>query len=778
MLEPLERLNVALAGRYHISRELGRGGMATVYLAEDLRHRRPVALKVLRPELAAALGPERFLREIEIAGRLNHPHILPLFDSGNADGSLYYVMPYVEGQSLRDRLKTEKQLSVDESVRIALELADGLSAAHDAGIVHRDIKPENVLLSGGHALVADFGIARAVSAAGGPQLTETGLAVGTPEYMSPEQARGDVQLDARTDIYALGCVLYEMLAGDPPFTGSSAHGVMARKALDPVPRLQTVRVNVPLSLEAVVLRALATVPADRFATSGEFADALRGASLVPEPTWHRTWIRVALALGGLATALWAVRLFLGPPATAEIDRMAVLPLANLTGDVEQAYFVDGMHDALIAELAGIGALTVISRQSVLRYRNTEKSMPEIANELGVQAVIEGSVFRVGDSVRITVQLIQALPAERHIWAETYQKDLTNVLALHREVAAAIAQQVRVKLTPREASRLASARPVNPAAYDAWLKGFHHMTRLTGPDTDACIRYARDAAAIDAAYAPAYGLLAACYNNITFVTPSAPREVFEQAKAAARRALALDEDMHGPHVGLGWALAVSDWDWSGAWREFHRAIALNPGAADAHALYGFFLSWISRFEDALLHARRAEELDPVSPAASQNVAMVLYLARRYGEAVRQARRTLAIDSNFMFAYHRLHLALDGTGMYEEALAAAQRAAKLAGANDMRRTGFLGYAYARAGLKDEARVILARLLKSRENAYVPPTTLAAVYTGLGETERALYWLEQGYNDRDGDMVVLQAWPLWDPLRSEPRFAELVRRMRFPD
>jgi predicted Ser/Thr protein kinase len=403
MQEPLDRLRTALADRYTIERELGRGGMAVVYLAHDRKLDRDVALKVLRPELAASLGAERFLREIEIAAKLTHPNILALYDCGEADGQLYYTMPFVQGESLRDRLSREKQLSIDEALQITKEVADALSHAHALGIVHRDIKPENILFAAGHAVVSDFGIARAVSAAGVGTLTETGLAVGTPAYMSPEQASGAKDIDGRSDIYALGCVLYEMLSGDAPYIASTPQAVLAKKLSEPTPRVSVVRELVPGPIEAALTKALAKTPADRFRTAHEFVVALSSADVRPveRPAgrrlahlhgWRGAAAVAAVVLLGIGGWWGAHRL-----ATPAMRRLAVLPLASFTNDSTQQYFVQGVHDALIFDLQQAG-VSVVGRTSVLQYAHTEKPIRQIARELGVDGVIEGSVLRAGDSV--------------------------------------------------------------------------------------------------------------------------------------------------------------------------------------------------------------------------------------------------------------------------------------------------------------------------------------------------------------------------------------------
>lgn len=405
-------------------------------------------------------------------------------------------------------------------------------------------------------------------------------------------------------------------------------------------------------------------------------------------------------------------------------------------------------------------------------------MPEIAGELAVDAVVEGSVSRAGDTVQIQLRLIGVRP-ERLLWTQAYETNFRDVPALHHEAALAIASALQVTLASREPGQpSATPRPVHPAAYEAWLKGSYHASRRSGPDLDACVAYGTEAATIDSTYAPAFQLLAECYNIMTFVTTSPPRELFAYAKAAARRALALDDNLAGAHAALAYALAVYDWDWPAAEREYRRALQLNPSLEGVQGDYAFFLAWLGRYDEAMAHARRAEQLNPVSPQASLRVAMVAYLARRYDEAIAEARRALEMDRTFMFAYDRLHWAYEAKGMYGDAVAAAERAAELAGPRDVRRRAFLAHAYGMAGRRDKAHAILDQLLMLQRQTYVPPSAIAAVYVGLGDTTQALRWLERGYDGRDGDMVMLKAFPLWDPLHGNPRYEALVRRMRFPE
>jgi serine/threonine-protein kinase len=440
MTEPLVRLKSAVADRYTIDRELGRGGMATVYLAEDLKHHRHVAVKVLDPELARALGAERFLREVEVTANLNHPHILPLHDSGEADGFLFYVMPYVEGETLRERMNREGQLPLDDALQITKEVATALSYAHSHDVIHRDIKPENVLLSAGEAVVADFGIARAITEAGGEHLTETGLSIGTPIYMSPEQASGAKPVTGQADLYSLACVLYEMLTEEPPYTGPTAQAIVAKKLSEPAPRVSVVRDKVPPAVEAALDRALSRTPADRYATVQQFAEALSAGTTVPE---------------------------------TETQAIVVLPFENLSPDPDNEYFVDGLTEELITDLSQVSSLRVVSRTSAMMFKGARKSIPSIAREMGVQYALEGTVRKAGTSLRITAQLIDT-SCDAHLWAGKFSGTLDDVFDIQETVSREIVDALKVKLTPEEDRRMA-ARPIDSvAAYDSYLRAIDEI----------------------------------------------------------------------------------------------------------------------------------------------------------------------------------------------------------------------------------------------------------------------------------------------------------------
>jgi eukaryotic-like serine/threonine-protein kinase len=781
MASEIDRLHAALADRYRIEREIGRGGMATVYRAHDLKHDRPVAIKVLKPELAAALGAERFLREITLTARLDHPHILPLLDSGEAEGLVYYVMPYVEGESLRDRLNRERQLPLDDALQIVREVADALSHAHRLGIVHRDIKPENILLSAGHARVADFGIARAVEAAGGEtliRLTATGIVAGTPLYMSPEQANGERGVDARTDVYSLACVAYEMLAGQPPYTGATPQAILSRKSREAVPSLRVVREALPLSVEHAITKALAKVPADRFGTASQFIEALERARAAPAAvprTTHRlprrSWLlAAAAALVVLTTGWWG--LTRPGPQSPTITSLAVLPFANLSGDPEQEYFVDGMHDAVIAELARLGTFKVIARTSVMRYRQTALSMPAIARELGVDALVEGTVLSADGRVRITAQLIEGR-TDRHVWGpETYERDVRNVLALHAEVAGAVARQLAGSLNPdaRQSLERAVVRNVSPApdpaAYDAYLKGRYHMGQA-GAGLALAVEHFERAIARDASFGLAHAALAQAH---WWLWPRAPGSR-ERASVATRTAIELDPMLPEAHVALALE-RMSDWDWQGSEDAFRKALDLDPNSSVAHQFYAQLLRQTLRLDEAMRAARRAQDLDPFSLMVRTMVGWVLFNQRRYDEALDVWDSVLELEPEFGLALYNQGLAYWMKGMGQEVVASAERAkaARLPLQSDVPTDWLLAIGHALSGRHDQARAMLARL-------DVPLGLVAAVHHVLGEDDEALDCLERAVVLRVQGVPNITSEPIFDRLRDHPRFRALRAEMGLP-
>ncbi len=718
MSDLVDRVREALADRYAIEREIGRGGMATVYVAQDLKHHRPVAVKVLHPHLAANLGPERFLREIQIAARLQHSHIVPLYDSGQAGGLLYYVMPYVEGESLRRRLEREKQLPLEDALQVARAVAAALDYAHRHRVVHRDIKPENVMLHEGEAMVTDFGIAKAVSAAAGDTLTQTGTAVGTPAYMSPEQAAGQAELDGRSDVYSLGCTLYEMLAGKPPFTGPTAQAIIAQCFTDPVPSLRTVRDTVPEAVERAVMKALAKVPADRFATAAQFAQAL--ASTAP---------------AGVTPA--------GHAVAASAKSIAVLPFVNMSADPENEYFTDGIAEEIINALTKIQALRVASRTSSFAFKGKNEDIGEIGKKLKVATVLEGSVRKAGTKLRVTAQLVNVADGY-HLWSERYDRELEDVFAIQDEIAQNIVRALRVVLSDEEKRAIEKVPTADVQAYDYYLRGrqFFHQYRRTG------IQFARRmferAIEIDPRYALAYAGVADCCSFL-YMYWDASKANLEQADTASRRALELDPELAEAHAARGLAVSLGK-HYDEAEREFQTALRLNPKLFEGHYFYartcfqqGKLAEAVERFEQA--SQVRPEDYQPVLMAA-----MPLKGLGRKAEAQAMLRRGLQVVERHLElnpddarALILGALALVQLGDLERGLDWARRALAL-DPEDSGQLYNLACLYAVAGQSEEAISCLAR----------------AIQNGFGHKE----WLE---NDSD-----------LDSLRGHPKFQALVNRL----
>jgi len=777
MANLIDRVRNALAGRYTVERELGRGGMATVYLATDIKHERRVAVKVLDPELAHVIGPERFLKEIQIAARLTHPNILPLHDSGETDGLLYYVMPYVDGESLADRLRREKHLKIDDAVDIARNVAEALTYAHAQGFVHRDIKPENILLMGDRAVVADFGIARAVDTPGVAHLTETGIALGTPAYMSPEQASGARALDGRSDIYSLGCLTYEMLGGDAPFTAPSPQAVLARHAVDPVPRLRTLRPNVPVGVERAIERALAKVPADRFDTADEFANALTRASTVEavaaeiQRAHHPAWQRILWGTGTLAVVAILAWFVTGLFRSPSFERLAVLVPTNLTNDSAAADFVYGLHSALISELQQAG-VAVIARTSMLQYENSRKPVREIATELHVDVLAEPSVFRSGDSVRIEVRLVNGR-TEQYIGNPIVRGGaVRDVVTLYRQVTRQIAAGVATTLSPDAERRLEEERPVDPVAFQATLTGWMRLERMNPADVAAALGYFQQALERDSTYAPAYAGIAQVWATRVQLGLSPSAEGVPRATAAADRAIELDSMLAEAHLALATARGWDGWDWTAGEAAFQRSIALNPGLPMARAGYSHLLAVLHRPAEAIAQIERAVELDPFNLIVRSFYAGVLVNVDRFADALTEAEGVLRQAPNHIVALRVRSGALDAMGRHSEALEALKASANMSGNRHV-----LAAIEASNGYEEAMRTVAESLAARAGTDFVRPIRVAEFYASAGDNNRALEWLERAFEAHDPGMPYVGVTAVWGPLHDDPRFQSILRRMNLP-
>jgi serine/threonine protein kinase/Tfp pilus assembly protein PilF len=798
MTDIADRLRAGLADRYRIERKLGSGGMATVYLAEDLKHHRLVAVKVLRPELTAALGPERFLREIDVAAHLQHPHILPLFDSGQlGPGVFYFVMPYVEGESLRARISREKQLPIEDAIRLAAEVADALSAAHAYGVIHRDIKPENILLVGGHAVVADFGIARALSAAGGERLTETGMALGTPQYMSPEQATAG-EVDGRADIYSLGCVVYEMLTGMPPFTGSTAQAVMARHSLETVPRVRIVRSAVPDALERVVLRALAKVPADRYASARELADALARAAgsseAVLPPARRRSW-RTSIALLGIAVAAaasvwWGIggirnrRVGPGLAAGEQVQRrVAILSFVNLSPDTSDAYLARGISEEIASRLGDFPELRVASGSSVERLERADTTdVVDRARALGFGYLVEGSVRRASERVRVAVRLVDAADGVRR-WNRSYDRSATDLLALQDTIAVEVARSVVGHLMP--GSIPARSRPgPSPAAHDQLLRGNYYLAQRNPRGLARAVEAYTEATRLDSSFALAFAGLAHAY--VLFLDwgwtyeELSPEGLFARGWEAAERALRLDPKLADAWLARGGLLRFGNPRTLAGVREaIQRAVDLDPTNAEAHHEFGMSLRLLDEDSAAAEQFSQALAIEPDRPMSLVHLAWIDMIRRRYADARRWLDSAASVNQAFWQAYaERAALRLT-KGDTIGARADAQLAVRLRPETDpLAAEDVLIALDLRSGDIAAARARLARL-RAQSPAPEEPgvhqaTAWAAVLVAAGHNRDAMDFLERARVAPTHLRFHLKE-PRFDALRGDPRFQRLMERLR---
>jgi serine/threonine-protein kinase len=642
------RLSSVLADRYRLVRQLGEGGMAIVYAAEDVRHHRQVAVKVLRPELGAALGAERFVREIEIVAGLRHPHVLPLYDSGEADGFLYYVMPLVEGETLRARIERERQLPIDDALRFAREIADALAYAHSRGVVHRDIKPENILIEGEHAVVADFGIAKAVAAAQAiTPITSTGISVGTPAYMSPEQATADRDVDGRSDLYSLACVLYEMLAGQPPFTGATVESLVRQHVMAPPPPVTQFRPAVPPAVNDALMRALAKSPADRFNPVGQFSTAIRpsavtapaGASVASSRRsvgWTAAaGIALALAAAGVTWALARGR----SESDATTERsVAVLPFDNLSGDTSIVPLILGVHAEMVTQLTKLGGLKVASRTSALEYRNSTKNDREIASELGVATLLRGTIQRSGDQVRFAVSLADA-PNGKELWAESYDRPYTaeNLFEVQGDIARQVASALRVQLTDQQQRQMARAPTRNVEALDAYYRGLLAWNERSASwaDTQAVAQLER-AVELDTSFVAAWSLLA---QTRSWQIRRGVEIDTTWAWAAVDHAQRLAPGSLEAAVAQGYYRYYARGDFAGALADLSSADRLMPNSSEVLYAIALLERRVGRWDDAVTHLRRAIELDPRNSQLTFSLGETYWYMRRFAEAQRTLARSM-------------------------------------------------------------------------------------------------------------------------------------------
>jgi len=718
---PIERLRESLFQSYTIDRELGRGGMATVYLAQDVKHDRVVALKVLHPDLAASLGPDRFLREIKLAARLNHPHILPLFDSGDANGLLYYVMPYVEGESLRERLDRDQHLTIEEAVHHGRGIASALDYAHRQNIVHRDIKPENVMLYEGEAMVMDFGIAKAVSAAGTETLTQTGMMIGTPAYVSPEQAAGEVDLDGRSDQYSLACMVYEMLTGERPFSGATPQAVMAKRFTEIPKSVRSLRSSVPESVEKAVTKAMATEATGRYSTAAQFGQALASGSMAT-PTDSQTVPQTVVSAA---------------------KSVAVLPFANNSADPDNEYFTDGIADEIISALTKIQSLRVTSRTSSFAFKGKNEDIGEIGKKLKVSTVLEGTVRKMVKRLRVTAQLVNVADGS-NLWSERYDREMEDIFAIQDDISQAIVKALRVILTEGEKKQIEKARAVNVQAYDYYLRGRQYFHQLRRKSLEYARQMFNKAIEIDPEYARAWaGVADSCSMLYTYF--DARDFNLKQADIASHKALELEPELAEAHVARGLAVSLSK-RFEEAETEFETAMRLDPKLYEAAYLFGRALQSEGRFQEAVKMFERASALRPEDFQAPS------LLAQAYNSLGMIEQRNASLRKGTRLMEERLELNPD----------------------DARASNMAGVAYATLGESAKALEFAERSLTIDPEDPMLLYNVACMYSALGREDDAIGCLERAVDKGFGHKEWIDHDPDLNPLRHHPRFQAISQAM----
>ena len=793
-------------GHYKVEAAIGAGGMGEIYRARDLRLKRDVAIKIL-PEnlLENASAVERFMREARAASALNHPNILTIYDIGEIEKVHFIATEFVEGQTIRERLK-KSPFKIEEALDVAIQICSALDAAHAAGIVHRDIKPENIMLrTDGYVKILDFGIAKLSEPVAGEMKNKTGpnaqrdfpaqadaatlaysatspgMIIGTAAYLSPEQARGQ-KVDTRSDIFSLGVVIYEMITGVPPFSGASIADIIAAVlGTEPKPLSEFLRSAAPSELEWIIAKALRKQREERYQTVREMlADLRRLRQRLQFETELRRVSDSGLTnrthLNEHATLLMPqnqTRTLIKKTRRA-IDSLAVLPFVNVTGDEKSEYLSDGITECTINSLSKLPKLRVVPRSTVFRYKGKENDLQRIGEELGVRAVFAGRVMQLGDAIIIKTELVD-IANQAHIWGEEYRRTMTDIFSLQDEIAEDIGRKLRLKLTGEDKKKLAKHYTDNAEAYQLYLKGRYFVTtKRTEKFIKKGIGLFQKAIDLDPNYALAYSGIAEAYGFLASSTGGwAPHKAYPKAKAAALKALEIDDRLAEAYCSLGFSRLLYDWDFTGAERDFKRAIELSPNYPNAHDGYGFYLKAVGRHREAIEKGLEVERLDPLSPFAHISLGYAYYFARDFEKAIEECNKALELDRYSTFAYRNLGLAYLQRGSLENAINALSKAVTFSSGGPAFES-YLGLAYALAGKRAEAEEVLENLRQSAEKSYVPAYSFAMVYMGLNDIDKTFEYLEKAFAERSGFLPFLKVEPMVDSLRNDPRFEDLLWRI----
>jgi serine/threonine protein kinase/Tfp pilus assembly protein PilF len=740
---------------YKILEKLGGGAMGVVYRGQDLKLKRFVAIKLLPPDLTRdPKSKERFLQEAQAASALDHTNICNIHEIDETeDGQIFMVLTYYEGETLKKKIK-RGPLKLENAIDIAIQVARGLAKVHEMGIIHRDIKPANMMITkDGVVKIVDFGLAKL---ARGMHPEKSGTTMGTAAYMSPEQARGD-EVDHRTDIWSLGVVLYEMLTGKVPFRSEYEQAVrysILNEEPEPISGLQP---GLPAELERIVAKALAKSPDERYQKIDDALSDLRT----------------------LKSELKSIISEKQPSRKKPRPSIAVLPFANLSADKEQEYFCDGMAENLINALTHVEDLRVVARTSAFSFRGKEMDVREIGRQLKVETLLEGSVRKAGNRLRIGAQLVNVADGY-HLWSEKYDRDIgdmccpEDIFAIQDEISLAVVDKLKVKLLGEEKAKLVKRHTKDLEAYDLYLKGRFFWNKRTQEGYQKSLGYFQQAIDRDPTYALAYAGIADCYDLLGWYDYLPPEEAFPRARAAAEKALEMDDTLAEANASLGWISANYEWDWRTAESKYKRAIELNPSYATVHQWYAEYLSYMGRHDESITEAKRAQELDPLSIIINNDLGQVLYYARQYDQAIEQLQKTLELDANFVVAHFFLAFLYAQKAMYDEALAEVQKAMDLSAGDDSLMLAQLGAIYSYSGRRDEANKVLDELHQLSKQRYVSPFYMALIYMGFGQKDQAFEWLERAYKERDHWLETLKVHPWLDSLRPDPRFRALLKRI----